>query len=152
MKTPVNKFRDAVFLIIDERSCPLYNAGEELKVENFSLSVSSYKPGCLHLAKKIADIVTAKESISGFAPTGGGRTTHFDCGGCEGMIHFEYKKEKEFATLQMKLLQETEQRRRRARLEKFFGELRTLNLFKPLDDKSLSDLDDAARGKNLSRG
>lgn len=140
MKTPDNKFSDAVFLIIAERSCPLYNVGEELKIENFSMSVSSYKPGCLYLAKKIADIVSTKESISGFAQTGGGRTTRFDCGGCEGMIHFEYKKEKEFATLQMKLLQETEQRRRRARLDKFFGQLRTLTLFKPLDDKSLGDL------------
>lgn len=140
MKTPINKFSDAVFLIIAEQSCPLYNAGEELKVENFSLSISSYKPGCLQLAKKITDIITTKESISGFVRTAG-RSTRFDCGGCgEGMIHFEHKKEKEFATLQMKLLKETEQRRRRARLDKFFGQLRTLTLFKPLDDTSLGDL------------
>jgi CRP/FNR family transcriptional regulator, cyclic AMP receptor protein len=139
MKTPVNKFHDAVFLIIGERSCPFYSVGEELKVENFSLSVSSYKPGCLHLAQKIAKIVTTKDSISGF-PKNDSQKPHFDCGGCEGLIHFEYKKEKEFATLQMKLLKETEARRRRKRLSQYFGELRKLKIFRPLDDHSLSDL------------
>jgi CRP-like cAMP-binding protein len=139
MKKPLDKFHDAVFLITGERSCPIYSVGEELKVESFSLSVSSYKPACLYLARKITDIVTSKESISGFAQAVN-RNTQFTCGGCEGLIHFEYKKEKEFATLQMKLLKETEERRRRKRLERFFGELRKLNIFKPLDDQSLSDL------------
>ena len=139
MKTPVNKIQDAVFLIVSERSCPIYNIGEELKVENFSLSVSSYKPGCLYLAQKIVKIVTTKDGISGF-PQNDSKKARFDCGGCDGLIYFEYKKEKEFATLQMKLLQETEERRRRKRLNQFFGELRKLKIFKPLDDHSLSDL------------
>ena len=139
MRTPVDKFHDAVFLIISERSCPFYNVGEELKVENFSLSVSSYKAGCLYLAQKIVKIVTPKDGVSGFAKNDC-QKSKFDCGGCEGMIYFEYKKEKEFATLQMKLLKETEDRRRRKRLEKYFGELRKLNIFKSLDDHSLSDL------------
>ncbi len=139
MKKVVNKFRDAVFLITQERSCPFYNVGEELKVDNFSLSVSSFKPGCLHLAQKIVIIVTAKDSISGFS-TFGGQTSKFDCGGCEGLIHFEYKKEKDFATLQMKLLKDTEDRRKRKHLDRFFGELRKLDIFKSLDDNSLTDL------------
>ncbi|NOR23180.1 MAG: DUF4388 domain-containing protein [Desulforhopalus sp.] len=139
MKKPVNKYHNGVFLIIGERSCPIYNVGEELKVENFSLAVSSYKPSCLYLAQKIANIVSTKESISRFPQTGG-RNSKFDCGGCEGLIHFEYKKEKEFATLQMKLLKESEERRRSKRLDMFFGELRKLDIFKPLDDQSLSDL------------
>jgi CRP/FNR family cyclic AMP-dependent transcriptional regulator len=139
MKKTDNKYHNAVFLIIGERSCPLYSVGEILKVENFSLAVSSNKSSCLCLAQKIASIVTTKESISGFAKTGG-RNAKFDCGGCEGLIHFEYKKEKDFATLQMKLLKETEQRRRRKRLDMFFGELRKLDIFKPLDGQSLSDL------------
>jgi CRP/FNR family transcriptional regulator, cyclic AMP receptor protein len=141
MKKSVNKYQNAVFLITRESSCPFYNLGEELKVENFGLSVSSYKPGCLYLAQKITSIVTTKNSISGFPQTSS-RNSKFDCGGCEGegLIHFEYKKEKEFATLQMKLLKETEERRRRKRLDKFFGELRKLNIFKTLDDQSLKDL------------
>jgi CRP/FNR family cyclic AMP-dependent transcriptional regulator len=140
MRKPVEKFRDAVFLITQERSCPLYNVGEEFKVDNFSLLVSSYKPGCLHLAQKIATIVASKDSISGFPKFGGQKSSSYDCGGCEGLIHFEYKKEKDFATLQMKLLKETEDRRKRKHLDRFFGELRKLDIFKPLDDSSLTDL------------
>lgn len=139
MKNPVDKYCDAVFQIIAERSCPVYNVGEELKVQNFCLSVTSYKPGCLHLARKIADILTVKDNISGF-PQIYGPKSQFDCGGCDGMIHFEYKKEKNFATLQMKMLQEAEDRRRRKLVEKHFGELRKLDLFIPLDDHSLVDL------------
>ena len=148
MKISGNTFRDAVFLITAERSCPFYNVGEELKVENFSLSVSAYKPGCLYLARKIADIVTCKESISGFS-TRTSQKTKFDCGGCEGLIHFEYKKEKEFATLQMKLLQESEDRRRKKRLDTFFGELRALKIFQSLDDHSLGDLTQMLEVKNF---
>lgn len=139
MKKPVDKYRDAVFLIIEEHSCPVYNVGEELKVQNFCLSVTSYKPGCLHLARKIGDILTVKDNISGI-PQVSGQKSQFDCGGCEGMIHFEYKKEKDFATLQMKMLQDAEDRRRRKLVEKHFVELRKLDLFKPLDDHSLVDL------------
>lgn len=139
MKKPNEKHHDAVFLITGERSCPFYNVGEELKIENFSLAISSFKPGCLHLAQKIAVIVTSRTGISGFSQTGN-KSSKFDCGGCEGMIRFEYKREKEFATLQMKLLKETEDRLRKKRLEQFFGELRKLDIFKPLDDQSLSDL------------
>ena len=139
MKKPLEKYCDAVFLISAERSCPVYNVGEELKVQNFCLSVTSYKPGCLHLARKIADILTVKDNISGF-PQVSGPKSQFDCGGCDGMIHFEYKKEKDFATLQMKMLHEAEGRQRRKLVEKHFEELRKLDLFKPLDDHSLVDL------------
>jgi CRP/FNR family transcriptional regulator, cyclic AMP receptor protein len=136
---PVDKYRNAVFLIVQERACPIYNVGEELKVQDFILVISAYKPSCLHLAQKIADIVTIKDTISGFSPMSW-QKSQFDCGGCEGMIHFEYKKEKDFATLQMKMLQETKDRRRRALLEQHFRELRKLALFKPLNDHALIDL------------
>ena len=139
MKKPVEKYCDAVFLITAERTCPVYNVGEELKVQNFCLSVTSYKPGCLHLAQKIASILTVKENISGF-PQVSAPKSQFDCGGCEGMIQFEYKKDKDFATLQMKMLKEGEDRRHRHLIEKHFEELRKLDIFKPLDDHSLVDL------------
>lgn len=139
MEKPVEKYHDAVFLIIEERACPVYNVGEELKVQNFCLSVTSYKPGCLHLAKKIASILTEKNNISG-VPQVKGAQSQFDCGGCEGMIHFEYKKDKDFATLQMKMLKEKEDRRHRHLIEEHFKELRKLEIFTLLDDHSLVDL------------
>lgn len=139
VKKEKKKFRDAIFIITEERSCPVYNVGEELKVENFSISVPSYKPGCLHLTQAIADIITSRENLVGFSKFAG-QKSRFDCGGCEGLIYFEYKKEKGYATLQMKLLNETEERRRRQHLNKFFGVMRNLDIFESLDDDALSDL------------
>jgi CRP-like cAMP-binding protein len=139
MKKLATKYRDAIFVVTEERSCPIYNVGEEFKVENFTLTVPSLKPDCLHLAQAIAAVITAKEGHAGI-PKFGAQKSKFDCGGCEGMIFFEYKKERDFATLQMKLLNETEERRRRQHLEKFFGVLRNLDFFESLDDDALTDL------------
>ncbi|MDH4317125.1 MAG: DUF4388 domain-containing protein [Desulfobulbaceae bacterium] len=139
MKKEDVKFRDAIFLIVDEESCPLYSVGEEIKVENYGLTMSSYKPGCLYLAKKISSIVTSKESFGGISKLST-QKTRFDCGGCEGLIHFQYKKDKDFSTMQMKLLEEAEQNRRKKHLEKYFGILRKIKLFDPLEDDALADL------------
>ncbi len=139
MKKPTKKFRDAIFIVIEERSCPIYNVGEEFKVENFTLSVPSFKPDCLCLAQKIADIISSRDNFYGFSRLEN-QKSRFDCGGCEGLIHFEFKKDRDFATRQMKLLNETEERRKRQHLDKFFGVLRNLDIFEPLDDDALSDL------------
>ncbi len=139
MKKSGEKYKDAVFLVVSERGCPVYNVGEELKVQDYCLSVTSYKPGCLHLAQKISDILTIKDNITGVSQVSGS-TSQFDCGGCEGLIHFEYKKEKDFATLQMKMLKTAEDRRQRHLVEKHFGELRKLDVLRPLNDHSLVDL------------
>lgn len=133
------KFRDAIFIITEERSCPIYNVGEELKVEQFCLSVPSLKPMCLCLAQEIARIIPSRDSFGGFQ-TMGAPKSRFTCTGCDGSISFEFKKERDFATLQMKLLNETEERRRRQHLDQFFGILRNLDIFEPLDDDTLSDL------------
>lgn len=139
MKKSVEKYKDAVFLVIEERGCPVYNVGEELKVQDFCLSITSYKPGCLHLAKKIAGILTVKDNITG-VPQVSGTKSQFDCGGCEGIIHFEYKMDKDFATTQMKMLKAAEDRRNKLLIEQHFKELRKLDILKPLNDHSLVDL------------
>lgn len=146
MKPKAKKLRDAIFLIIDERSCPLYDVGEEIKVENASLSISSYKPSCLYLAGKISEIVKPQESVSGFAqfgalnPNFGPQKSRYNCGGCDGLIHFEFKQEKDYATLQMKLLRDSEEQRKRQHLKKFFSQLRQLAIFESLEDDALRDL------------
>jgi len=139
MKKKEQKFADAIFIIVDEESCPLYSAGEEIKVENYGLSMSAYKPGCLYLAQKVASVVAEKESFGGFSRVST-QKTRYDCGGCEGLIHFEYKKDRDFATLQMKLLDAAEAERRKKHLEKHFGVLRKIKLFDPLEDDALKDL------------
>lgn len=146
MKTKGKTYEDAIFLIIEERACPLYEVGEEIKVENASLSISSYKPGCLHLARKVSNIVKGHDGLSGFAPLGGmtsslgTKKSIYNCGGCQGMIHYEFKQEKDYATLQMKLLKDSEEQRKRQHLKKFFGQLRRLKIFDSLEDDALKDL------------
>ncbi|MEN8190178.1 MAG: DUF4388 domain-containing protein [Thermodesulfobacteriota bacterium] len=140
MKIQKKKFRNAIFLVTDERACPIYNPGDELKVEQLSLTVTGYKPVCLFLSEAISQITTSKENFAGYSKFGG-QKSRFDCGGCDaGLIRFEFKKEKEYATLQMKLLTEAEERRKRQHLNKFFGVLRGLDMFEALDDDALSDL------------
>jgi CRP/FNR family transcriptional regulator, cyclic AMP receptor protein len=136
---PPKSFRDAIFIVVEERSCPVYNIGEEFKVEKLCFYGPSFKPECLVLAQEIMKIITSRDSFVGFSKFGP-QKSRFDCGGCEGLIQFEFKKEKEFATRQMKLLSEAEERRRRQHLDKFFGVLRNLDIFDSLDDDALSDL------------
>ncbi len=132
-------FTDAIFIITHEKSCPMYNLGDEIKVSNFGLSISSYKPGCLYLSQKITEIVGTTAGVGGFSQFSNKRT-QFDCGGCDGLVTFEYKKDKEFATIQMKMLNEAEEKRKRKHLDKFFGVLRGLSIFEPLDDDALTEL------------
>lgn len=135
------KMQDAIFLITQEKACPLYNVTEEIKVANASISISSYKPVCLHLSKKCIEVVSAKEGFGGGLTPIRTKKARFDCGGCgEGKIFFEYKQEKDFATLQMKMLSEAEERRRKQHLEKYFGMLRKMEVFESLDDEALRDL------------
>lgn len=136
-----DKYRNAVFVIMEDHSCPIYDIDDELKVQNFSLVTSNYKASCLHLTHKIADIVTIEKDVSGSPKKTGGQIFQFDCGGCgEGKIYFEYKKETDFATLQMKMLKKAQEQRNSTLLKQHFGELRKLDIFKPLNDSSLIDL------------
>ena len=130
--------RDAIFLITQEKACPIYNVGDEIKVENYSLSIS-HKPICLILAEDIVKLLSSRDSFGAFSKRAAQKSS-FACSGCEGKIGFEFKKDKDFATLQMKLLNEAEEKRRRQHLDKFFGVLRSLAIFEPLDDDALSDL------------
>ncbi len=133
------EYRNAIFIITEERSCPIYNVGEEFKVENSGLTVPDAKPACLMMVRELLKAVTEKQTLERFSPYGVKRIK-FECGGCSGLIRFEFKKEKEFATLQMKLLAVAEQRARMRHLDRFYNVLRELEIFEPLDDDSLRDL------------
>lgn len=148
-KRSLTKFKDAVFIITDERSCPIYNVGEELKIEQYSLTPPSDKPGCLYLSQELATIIASKENFKVVSTLKGGKS-RFNCGGCEGLIRFDFKKEKGYTTLQMKLLNQTEARRRRKQIDKFFGVLRNLDFFESLDDDALSDLTVLLEYKTIS--
>ena len=127
------KFRDAIFVITEERSCPIYNVSEELKVEDRCAVLPEAKSVCMVLVEKLIEITAKKESFQQLSQLGTKRSI-FDCGGCQGFIKFEYKKKKGFSTLQMKLLSEAEELRRKKHLDKFFSKLRNFQL---LDRKSV---------------
>ncbi len=137
---------NAIFIVTAENSCPYYDVGDELKVESSSLSISSFKPVCLYLSEKIQTIVAAPDSGSRFPQLGSrklmskGQDTQFDCGGCSGLIDFKYKQEKDYATLQMKLLKDSEEMRKRQHLEKYYHQMRQLEIFSSLEDDALKDL------------
>ncbi len=133
------KYRDAIFVVCEEELCPVYNVGEEFKVEDNGLTVPEAKPVCLILAMEISKITATHQSLERF--TGQGvKKARFECGGCSGIIRFEYKKEKEFATLQMKLLAAAEKRAKRRHLDSFYNVLRGMAVFEPLKDEDISDL------------
>jgi len=133
------EYRNAIFIVTEERSCPIYNAGEEFKVEQMALTVPEGKPACLMMVRELMKAVAEKKSMERFSPYGLKRVK-FECGGCTGLIRFEFKKEKDFATLQMKLLAVAEQKARMRHLDRFYDVLRGLEIFEPLDEDSLRDL------------
>ncbi|WP_310599680.1 cyclic nucleotide-binding domain-containing protein [Desulfobulbus sp.] len=133
------EYRNAIFIITEERSCQIYNVGEEFKVEQNALTGPEGKPVCLVLMNELLKALVEKKSMQRFSPMGPQRVK-FECGGCSGMIRFEFKKEKDFATLQMKLLAVAEQKARMRHLDRFYDVLRGLDIFEPLNDDSLRDL------------
>ena len=97
------EYPNAIFIVTEEHSCPIYNVGEEFFVRDLALSISSGKPACLMMVRELLQVNSGSLMLERFTQQGIQRAK-FECGGCTGLIRFEYKKEKEFSTLQMKLL------------------------------------------------
>ncbi|MBU1566400.1 MAG: DUF4388 domain-containing protein [Proteobacteria bacterium] len=132
-------FRNGIFIITEEDHCPLYNVREELRVNEGILTLPASKPTCLVLARELISLASADNSFENYS-SGNIEKAKFECGGCVGLIRFEYKKEKEFATLQMKLLAAAERREKIKETAGFGGLLRAIDIFSPLSDEDLLDL------------
>lgn len=133
------QFRNGVFIVTEEDHCPLYNVREELKVSDGILTLTAGKPTCLILAHDLIALALADESYEQFSH-GKSKKTKFECGGCTGLIRFEYKKDKGFATLQMKLLAAAERREKIKGTSSFAGLLRKVEIFSSLSSEDLLDL------------
>lgn len=133
------QFRDAVFIITEESQCPLYNAGDEFSVEGLSLTFPTAKSTCLILANDVIEITTEDIAFEKLEK-GVKAKNRFECGGCTGIIRFEYKKDKEYATLQMKLLKAAERKDKIKAVSQFAHLLRQVETFKALTDDDLLDL------------
>jgi CRP-like cAMP-binding protein len=146
MEKAKKQYGNAVFIVTGEEACPYYKLGDELRIEGGSLSISSFKPVCLSLAHEIAGVVSSAENMQSFSQFGrqlrrvSSEEAEFNCGGCEGLIDFKFKQEKSYTTLQMQLLKESDAARKRQHLEKFYGLMRSLPIFTPLEDDALRDL------------
>lgn len=133
------QFRNGVFIITEEDHCPLYNVGEELSVSEGSLTLPSGKPTCLTLARDLVELAATDISYEKYTK-GTAQKAKFECGGCTGLIRFEYKKDKGFATLQMKLLAAAERRDKIKGVTEIVDLLRTIDVFSPLTEDDLHDL------------
>ncbi|MBM9603081.1 cyclic nucleotide-binding domain-containing protein [Desulfopila inferna] len=133
------KFRNAIFVVTEESHCPLYNAGDEFAVEGLSLTFPVGKSTCLVLAKDVIGVTTEEVSFEKMEK-GTTKKNRFECGGCTGIIRFEYKKDKEFATLQMKLLAAAERKTKINVVSEFAGLLRSIDTFSSLSSDDLLDL------------
>lgn len=132
-------FRDAIFVVTEERACPFYNVGEEFRVEKMGLTVPEAKPVCLMMVRELMQALSEGKSFERLTQHGM-QKVKFECGGCTGLMRFEFKRDKGFATLQMKLLAVAEQRARMRHLDRFYDTLRQLDIFEPLDEDSLREL------------
>ena len=77
----------------EERSCPIYNIGDELRVEDLCAVVPDAKPVCMILVEKLIEITMKKESFQRLSQLGS-QHLKFDCGGCKGRITFQLQKDK----------------------------------------------------------
>ena len=133
------QFRNGVFIITEEKNCPLYNVGEEMAISENSLKLPASKPTCLILARDVIDLASEDVAYE-HLQQGKSQKTKFECGGCTGIIRFEFKKEKGYATLQMKLLAAAERKEKIKLVANYAGILRSISLFSSLSDDDLLDL------------
>jgi CRP-like cAMP-binding protein len=132
-------YRNAVFVVTSEDSCPIYNTGEELQVQDAAVSVDYEKPVCMFLVQELLKIVSKRPGEQRFTQLAMQRAS-FKCPGCTGSMRFEYKKEKGFSTLQMNLLRIADKKARKRHVEALFKHLRTMEVFELLEDHDLLDL------------
>ena len=133
------EFRNAIFVVTEERFCPIYNVGDEFNVLRDALTIPGVKPACLILVRTILRITEGNEALKKHTVFGS-KKVKFECGGCSGLIRFEYKKDREYATTQMKLLAAAQKKRENRELDEFTDMLKSFPVFSPLSDNDLYDL------------
>lgn len=147
----VVEFRKGTFVIIEEEECPLYNVAEEIAVDQNWIYMPSSKATCLILAQDIAAL-SAEDIAIDQSVVGEKKSNRYECGGCTGRIQFEYKKGKEYTTIQMKLLAATERKEKIEDVSRVADYLTEIELFKPLSSDDLVDLITLLQVKHFDYG
>ncbi len=105
------EYRKAVFVITEEHDCPRYNVGDEIIIRDSAVSIDRYKQVCLMLVQEVLKILTGTRPLRPVFTQTGMQRTKFECGGCTGLIRFEYKKKNaSYSTLQLNLLEAAKKR------------------------------------------
>ena len=131
------QYRNGVFSVVEENNCPHYEKGMIFSVVDGAMKLPAGKPACLSLAREVTAIVSEIDTVMiGIAR----KRTRFDCGGCGGVIRFEFKKEKDFQTAQMRLLAALERKDKRDQIMRHANMLRSLAVFKTLAEEDLLNL------------
>lgn len=142
------QYRNGIFVVSEEKGCPLYAKGDEFRIKDMTLSITRGKPLCLSLLNELLPLLEHGAPTPGVKPKTSTRsprtrrnqqTSGMECGGCTGgsSIRFEAKRSSEFATLQMRLLAAADYRAGLYTLDNGFAVLRKLASFAELDDDQL---------------
>ncbi len=110
-----------------------------MEISEDSLKLPASKATCLILAKDVIELATEDVAFESLQQ-GQSKRNKFECGGCVGIIRFEFKKEKGYATLQMKLLAAAERKEKIKLVANYAGILRSITIFSSLSDDDLLDL------------
>ena len=84
----------AVFKIVDELNCPLYNKGDLFKLDDKAVEFPSEKTTCLILTRELTQLLF--KLISKDAPD---TTVLHGCGGCTGLIKFKQTEDNDFESI-----------------------------------------------------
>lgn len=135
----ISHFKTSIFVITQEYDCPFYNVKEEIQVSENALKMPAGKPACLILAQDIVEL-TSEEAILERQSMGVSEQPEFRCGGCGGVIKFEYKKARNFSTMQMKMLAAAERKEKLKEILQYVDDLKQVELFSSLAEDDLLDL------------
>ncbi|PID75780.1 MAG: Crp/Fnr family transcriptional regulator [Deltaproteobacteria bacterium] len=128
-----------VFVATEDSLCPLYSVGDEFRINDVVLTPPPNRSTCLTLACDLAELLKVK--VNGVKPS---RTSlensPIQCSGCRGFIRLQFKRDKEFATVQMRLLAARERRHRSIETTGFIPLLRAVPIFKSLSSEELIEL------------
>jgi len=132
-------YKNGVFSVVEENNCRRYEKGMVFSVIDGALKLPAGKPACLNLVREVTVVVSEEHAASATGVLR--KKTRFNCGGCDdGVIRFEFKKEKTFQTTQMRLLATLERKDKSDRIMRCANMLRGLSVFKALLEEDLLNL------------
>lgn len=139
LKAQPAKYRDTIFSVTEENSCPIYIAGEEFRVENNTIITPGGKPTCLRLARPIMEVASVKNIASRFTSSLKPQNS-IDCDGCTGSLKLEMQRTTTFSTLQMKLLAAMDNKSSMSPEDNLYELLRNQSIFESLPNDSLENM------------